>query len=181
MAPACCHGRVHFNPYGGRAAELAAALVNERATADATALERVLAEHGTHEPRLTRREADTLLAWGRRLRPVFERAAPIGTRVALVNELLAEAASRPFVSCHDGRAPHLHYAAESDDTARRAMAHTAAGIAVALCEDAGRLGACDRDGCDTVYVDTSRNGRRRFCSPRCANRWHVARSRARAA
>ncbi|WP_218158630.1 CGNR zinc finger domain-containing protein [Streptosporangium canum] len=29
-------------------------------------------------------------------------------------------------------------------------------------------------GCDVAYVDTSRNGRRRFCSTRCSNRVYVA-------
>ncbi|MEO3867710.1 CGNR zinc finger domain-containing protein [Nonomuraea sp. B12E4] len=33
--------------------------------------------------------------------------------------------------------------------------------------------------CQVVYVDTSRNGRRRFCSPGCANRVNVAAHRAR--
>ncbi|HLU95849.1 MAG TPA: CGNR zinc finger domain-containing protein, partial [Thermobifida alba] len=43
------------------------------------------------------------------------------------------------------------------------------------------LGCCARDGCRTVFVDTSRNGRRRFCSVTCANRVNVAAHRARAA
>jgi predicted RNA-binding Zn ribbon-like protein len=61
----------------------------------------------------------------------------------------------------------------------RVKAYTAAGLAHAYCQDPGRLGRCDRDGCDVVYVDTSRNGRRRFCSTRCSTRVHVARSRSR--
>ncbi|MGY4099847.1 CGNR zinc finger domain-containing protein [Nocardia sp. R16R-3T] len=34
-----------------------------------------------------------------------------------------------------------------------------------------------RQGCGSVFVDTSRNGRRRFCSTRCSNRVHVAQHR----
>ena len=52
-------------------------------------------------------------------------------------------------------------------------------MAALFCEDAGRIGACDRDGCDTVFVVTSRNGRRRFCSTKCANRGAVANHRSR--
>jgi len=167
---------VHFNPYGGRAAELAAALVN-LGTGDAAA---VLAEYGIHPPRLSQAQGGELRRWAQRLRRAFEQA-PLAERVDLVNGLLADSASRPYISCHDGRPPHLHYADERDDTLRRVQAFTAAGLAVALCEDAGRLGCCARPGCDVVYVDTSRNGRRRFCSARCANRWHVAGHRRRAA
>ncbi|GAA5119647.1 CGNR zinc finger domain-containing protein [Pseudonocardia adelaidensis] len=54
----------------------------------------------------------------------------------------------------------------------RIKAYTAGGLAHPLCEDPGRIGRCDR--CGTVFVDTSRNGRRRFCSARCANSTHVA-------
>lgn len=34
--------------------------------------------------------------------------------------------------------------------------------------------ACRRDGCGTAFLDTSRNGLRRFCSLRCANQVNVA-------
>ena len=42
-----------------------------------------------------------------------------------------------------------------------------------------RLRACGRAGCGVVFVDTSRNGRRRFCSVRCANQVNVANHRLR--
>jgi len=167
---------VHFNPYGGRAAELAVALVNAAAVDTAA----VLAEYGAYGSDLTERQAAELRDWARRLSAVFE-DAPLPHRVDLVNALLADSASRPYVSCHDGRAPHLHYADEQAGTVARVKAFTAAGLAVALCEDPGRLGRCERPGCAVVFVDTSRNGRRRFCSTRCANRWHVAGHRRRAA
>ncbi|MDP9841773.1 CGNR zinc finger domain-containing protein [Streptosporangium lutulentum] len=37
----------------------------------------------------------------------------------------------------------------------------------------------DRPGCGMAYVDTSRNGRRRFRTTRCANRVYVADHRSR--
>ncbi|MFD0622270.1 CGNR zinc finger domain-containing protein [Streptomyces sanglieri] len=45
--------------------------------------------------------------------------------------------------------------------------------------DAGRLGRCARHTCDLAFVDTSRNGRRAYCSVRCANNGAVARHRER--
>lgn len=41
-----------------------------------------------------------------------------------------------------------------------------------------RLGAYAGDGCQQVFVYTSRNGRRRYCSARCGNYDAVARHRA---
>jgi predicted RNA-binding Zn ribbon-like protein len=37
-----------------------------------------------------------------------------------------------------------------------------------------RLRFCAADPCEDVFVDTSRNKSRRFCSDRCANRYNVA-------
>jgi predicted RNA-binding Zn ribbon-like protein len=44
----------------------------------------------------------------------------------------------------------------------------------------GRLGVCSAERCDRVYVDTSRNGSRRFCSTACQNRVKAAAFRAKA-
>ncbi len=178
MTPACCNGSVHFNPYGGPAAQVAAGLVN-MPDAAAPELLRMMREAGMSLTRLTEAEAAQARAWGRRIRAVF--AEPdADRRIDLVNELLAETACRPFVSRHDGLPAHLHYAGEDDTLTRRIRAFTAGGLAHLLCEDPGRIGACAREGCDFVFVDTSRNGRRRFCSTRCATRVHVAEHRARA-
>ncbi len=37
-----------------------------------------------------------------------------------------------------------------------------------------RLGVCTAPHCDRVYVDTTRNGSRRFCSTACQNRVKAA-------
>ncbi|MFL6095802.1 MAG: CGNR zinc finger domain-containing protein, partial [Blastococcus sp.] len=42
-----------------------------------------------------------------------------------------------------------------------------------------RLGVCSAEGCDNVYIDTSRNASRRYCSNTCASRSTVAAYRAR--
>jgi len=56
----------------------------------------------------------------------------------------------------------------------------ATGLAIAIGSDlCGRLGVCTADRCDRVYVDTSKNGTRRFCSTTCQNRVKSAAFRAR--
>lgn len=83
------------------------------------------------------------------------------------------------VSLHDGR-PHLHYSASGADPAAHIRAITAAGLAYVICSaDAERLGRCARRDCALAFVDTSRNGRRAYCSVRCANNDAVARHRER--
>jgi hypothetical protein len=170
---------VHFNPYGGAAAALAVALANADPATSADGVLELLREqrYKPIEP-VTDEEATTLMAWARRLESIFGDDSR-DRQVRLVNELLAEAAAQPYISQHDERPPHLHYAPEDASTADRVKAFTAAGLAHLLCEDGTRLGRCGREGCGVVYVDTSRNGRRRFCSTRCANRVHVAEHRSR--
>jgi predicted RNA-binding Zn ribbon-like protein len=57
---------------------------------------------------------------------------------------------------------------------------TAAGLAHVIDGgDGARLRTCARAGCDVAFLDTSRNGRRHFCSVRCANQVNVANHRQR--
>ena len=54
------------------------------------------------------------------------------------------------------------------------------GLSVWLCEyGSARFGVCADERCGNVYLDTSSNNCRRFCSERCATRSHVAAHRAR--
>lgn len=163
-----------FSPYGGRAALLAAALANTAAPAGADEIRDVVrGYHRSPVPRLQATQARALLDWSARLREVFA-SASVGRKVELANELLAASASRPYISRHDGLAPHLHYTGEAEDIVTRVRAFTAGGVAHLICRDPARLTCCASEDCPTVYVDVSRNGRRRFCSVRCANRVHVA-------
>ncbi|PRX44989.1 putative RNA-binding Zn ribbon-like protein [Prauserella shujinwangii] len=167
---------MHFNPYGGLAAQVAAAVVNAGGTGPEDLVTAMRNAGMASVPRLSVAQAQEIAEWARRLRPVFTETA-LGTRIALVNDLLADSACRPFVSRHDGLPAHLHYSGEDDGPVRRVQAYTAGGLAHLLCDDPSRCGTCARDGCAVVFVDTSRNGRRRFCSTRCATRVHVARHR----
>ncbi len=42
-----------------------------------------------------------------------------------------------------------------------------------------RFGTCASEGCSGVFIDTSRNRSRRYCSDRCATRENVAALRSR--
>jgi predicted RNA-binding Zn ribbon-like protein len=42
-----------------------------------------------------------------------------------------------------------------------------------------RIRTCNAAPCREIFVDTSRNGRRRYCSRRCANRLNATRHRER--
>jgi len=170
MTPACCNASVHFNPYGGPGAQLAAALVN---LASADPVLATLRDHGMAVTAVSPDEALAIQAWRPRLHEVFA-TSDVDTRVALLNRLLADSASAPYISRHDGKPPHLHYHVPSGSIVDRVRAYTAGGLAHLLCEDPARAGVCDRPGCDIAFVDTSRNGRRRFCASRCATRVHVA-------
>lgn len=170
---------MQHTPYGGGGAQLAAAVVNAGPDAPPATYEDLIEEYdyrGT-DP-VTAGEARELNDWAARLRRLFDEPGQ-AARVDLANELLAVVAARPYISQHHGRPPHFHYAPSGAPTAQRIKAYTAVGLAQAVCEDSGRVGSCGRDGCVTVFVDTSRNGRRRFCSPECANRSHVAAHRQR--
>jgi hypothetical protein len=170
---------VQFNHYGGSGAFLAAALLN---TADFSppALRRVLTEHEMASRDLSPDQAGALAGWIGRVRPVFG-APDAGSQIVLVNALLTGATTSVRVSSHDGRAPHMHFITGTDDPVARIRAAIAGGLAVAICGAGGsRLGRCGRPGCAVVYVDTSRNGRRAYCTTTCANRVNVAAHRARA-
>src|SRR3954471_15957309 len=105
MGPACCNASVHFNPYGGPAAQVAAGLVNLGDAPASTMLEMMRAA-GMSPARLSAADAAEIADWGRRLRPVFTEST-VDTKVDLVNRLLADSACRPYISRHDGLPAHI--------------------------------------------------------------------------
>ncbi|MEB8326667.1 CGNR zinc finger domain-containing protein [Dietzia kunjamensis] len=145
---------------------------------DTQAAAAALHKFEVRDPALSRAQSHQLLEWSHRLREPFE-AGDVESTCAAINCLLEAATSRAFLSTHDGMKPHLHFTADHDDAVARAKAITAGGLAIFAVESAGgRLGACTRHGCPEVFVDTSRNGRRAYCSARCGNYEAVRRHRA---
>ena len=99
-----------------------------------------------------------------------------------VNALLAATGAHPWLDSHDGEPWHLHFHGAEDSMAVGWAAGCATGLAVVLGSELhGRIGVCTAPRCDRVYVDTSRNGTRRFCSTTCQNRVKAAAFRARQA
>jgi hypothetical protein len=125
-----------------------------------------------------------LVDLGAQLRPVFELAgaADIDGSARLLNELLSRFQPSPYLDGHDGQTWHLHFHGRSGDDPSGWGGGVCVGLATVLAtNEAHRLGVCGAPGCDRVYVDTSRNGTRRFCSTACQNRVKVAAHRARRA
>ena len=169
---------MQFNTYTSSGAHIAAALVNDPMT-DAAEVGALLAGFDVEEPVPSEAELAGLRDWTARLRSVFEPRSE-AERAELVNELLVESDCRPRLLSHDGLPHHLHYRPLAGDLAARVKAFTAAGLAYLIAEGWGsRLGRCQREGCATAFVDTSRNGTRRFCGVRCANQVNVSNHRVR--
>jgi hypothetical protein len=169
---------MQFNTYTAFGARIAADLVN---SPDPAGPELAAALHGyqVHQTAITAQMSAELGSWADRLRPAFAAADP-AEKAAVVDALLIAAGCMPRLVSHDGLPHHLHYAPVDADLPSRVRALTAAGLAHLIADGEGhRLGQCQRDGCAVVFVDTSRNGRRRFCSVRCANAVNVSRHRAR--
>ena len=126
-------------------------------------------------------EAAEFAAVAEGLRAVFDAVAAGRTDAAarLVNDMLATTGARPHLDRHDGEPWHLHFHGAEDSLVTGWAAGCATGLAVVLGSDLrGRLGVCTAPRCDRVFVDTSRNATRRFCSTSCQNRVKTAAFRA---
>jgi predicted RNA-binding Zn ribbon-like protein len=93
-----------------------------------------------------------------------------------VNDMLAVTGAHPVLKRHDGEPWHIHFhSADERSTVADWAAGCATGLAVVLGGELyDRLGVCTAPRCDRVYVDTSRNGSRQFCSTACQNRVKAA-------
>ena len=101
-------------------------------------------------------------------------------RAEALNSLLAEHAGPPRLTDHDGHW-HVHYRADDVTFARLLTAMFSVGTALHLTERGiDRLARCAAHNCTQIFADTTRNGRKTYCSPRCNNRSAVRRHRARA-
>jgi hypothetical protein len=76
----------------------------------------------------------------------------------------------PQLSGHDGQAWHVHYT-ETGSMADKYAAGAAMGLAVQLSElGAERFGTCQAVPCQGVFIDSTPDGTRLYCSDRCAAR-----------
>ena len=190
---------MNFESYSDRGVVTAVALVNALTAGEAggrplalpaeEAARAQLAEQA--EARVTGRRArlDPAAVTGlyriaSQLRRVFQAAARGDEDGAArrLNTLLAEYHAAPQLSHHGGQRWHLHFHSPGAGHAvGQAVSCATALAAIVGAHGAGRLGVCAAEHCDRVYVDTSRNGSRRFCGPGCLNRTKMAVFRARQA
>jgi predicted RNA-binding Zn ribbon-like protein len=170
---------MQFNTYTYAGAHIAAWLVNNPSPG-APAFASVLDGYDVHEAVATAAQVQTLRPWAQHLRGVFE-AETVADKAERADALLVAADCRPRLVSHGAGLPfHFHYVSVHAGLAARVKALTAAGLAHVIDDGAGsRLRACSRASCGTVFIDTSRNGRRHFCSVRCANHVNVANHRLR--
>ena len=99
--------------------------------------------------------------------------------MARLNALLALASPKPYATDHDGEL-HLHYARPDADAVEQLTTTVAMGLSQVVIQHGWqRIGVCSAESCGNVYVDTSRNASRRYCSNTCASRSTVAAYRAR--
>jgi hypothetical protein len=162
---------------------LAVAVVNavfDPLVDDGEAIDDALRRYRFSMTKVTNRDRAGLRLWAGHLHEVF--AAPDAAEAGrILNQLLDAVTAHPYLTDHDGRGLHLHYAPPEASTLHRVQASTAMGLATLVCDyGVTRSGVCRAAGCECVYVDVSRNAQRRFCSEACANRTNVAAFRARA-
>jgi predicted RNA-binding Zn ribbon-like protein len=126
----------------------------------------------------TEPEAAEIVHLAGQLRVVFASVAvgDLDSAAGQVNELLRVTGAHPALERHDNEPWHVHFhAADERSLAKGWAAGCATGLAIVLGgEYHDRLGVCTAPHCDRVYVDTSRNGSRRFCSTACQNRVKAA-------
>ncbi|MEE8601796.1 CGNR zinc finger domain-containing protein [Euzebya tangerina] len=137
-------------------------------------LEELLVRFGTWERGI---DIEGLTHLASRLRSVFL-ADDEADQARILNELIAFYQPHPTITDHDGQGFHLHYGPPGAGHLRMIATSMTMAVALVFCDyGADRLGVCP--DCEDVFVDTTRNGRQRFCSRTCANRVHVARHRER--
>jgi predicted RNA-binding Zn ribbon-like protein len=170
---------MHLNPYGEDAVLFAVALLREP-PGSAAHLTRQCRDAGVVVERpATRGDLEHVREFLDRWVEVVD-ATDERQRADLLNLLLARYGAHPRLTDHADTGWHVHY--RDDDLALGDVVAALVSVGTAL-HLAGRgmhrLGRCVVPECRRVIADVSRTGRRRYCSPSCANRDAVRRHRAR--
>jgi predicted RNA-binding Zn ribbon-like protein len=168
---------VDFDAY----AKTAVDIVNARLS-DVADLVDLFGPDSWQSAEVTDRDLAVLKRAQRRLRDVFEHgsAGRDLEAVAELNAMLEVFPTQPRISYHDTNDWHMHVTGRGASVSSEVLAGAVWGLAVWLCEHgSARFGVCADERCRNVYLDTSSNCCRRFCSERCATRSHVAAHRAR--
>jgi predicted RNA-binding Zn ribbon-like protein len=144
---------------------------------DAEALRRFLGEHGIDAP-VNRRDLQRCKALRGRLLHVLT-APNAADLVARLNAIIAEVITGAEVVARPDRGWALALTPRPRRRLDERLAAIAVGELVDLVSTVGpeRIRACNAAPCREIFVDTSRNARRLYCSRRCANRLNATRHR----
>jgi predicted RNA-binding Zn ribbon-like protein len=171
---------MQLNPYGAETIDLAAALANQRPASAEELAERCREAGLILEQPVVAQDVERVNAVLDDWEQVVD-ATDEPERARLLNRMIAQAAAYPRLTDHGGTAGwHLHY--RDDGQPLGAVLHVLFAVGTALhLANRGmhRLRRCEVSECHTIFADTSRTGRQRYCSQRCANRDAVRRHRAR--
>jgi predicted RNA-binding Zn ribbon-like protein len=190
-----------FESYADRGVEAAVELINQltpgwskgrpldvprEAPARRELAQSVEARISDRSVHITGRTAEELIQLAAELRSIFELmgAGRADQAAALVNSLLARYQAAPQLARHDGEPWHLHFHSQAKEAGGAIARGATCVIALAVVMGSpglARLGVCGSTHCDRVFIDTSKNGSRRFCSATCLSRTKVAAFRARRA
>lgn len=193
--------KMKYESYADRGVESAVELVNrltpgwsrghawvlpQDAKARRTLAQAVEARVSGRPVHLASEAGEALISLAAELRFVFELAAQkhADRAAALVNSLLRRYQAAPQLARHDGEAWHLHFHSQDLEAGRAVARGATCVIALAVVigsPGAARLGVCGSPRCDRVYIDSSKNGSKRYCSSTCLSRTKVAAFRARRA
>ncbi|MGW5875112.1 CGNR zinc finger domain-containing protein [Nocardiopsis terrae] len=180
--------KIPFNDYA-RGAALATELVNTsplvreagEVLADPGALRDFLSEHGVDGGEPGADDLEEVLSLRSRLRDILETEDEDETAEA-ANALVARAGVGPGLH-RDGDGRWRWYVGTTPEAPLADRLAVLAGTGLLGVLDVlghGRFRHCASSACEGVFVDTSRAGRRRYCTPSlCGNRLNVANHRAR--
>jgi len=177
---------VDFDSYAGFAVDLVSSGPDELDPADPLTdldgLKSFLASRPWMADRAVAGDVAPLVRLRGQLREVFDaahehRSAEVVERL---NRLLVHHRPQPSISGHDDADWHLHVADDHAPVATEYATGAVMGLTMAFLEHGvERFGTCADPRCGGVFVDTSRNRSRRYCSDRCASRANVAAHRER--
>lgn len=117
------------------------------------------------------------LAW--ELREALLAEAP-ADQACRINAMIRKYGAQPYLVEDAGQPFHLHFHGSDEDEVEALGGEFATALALVV-DGYGpdRFGSCQAHQCDAVYIDLTRNGSRRYCSPACTARAKTAAYRSR--
>lgn len=156
---------------------VALALVNDLVVAPSQPVPQALDELFAFDPESV---ADRPGRWGRQMTALAHRLhriidalnrGDVDVAASGLNEILAQAPAVPHLVPSGDGTWQLHHHPKGADFALAWRSLCAEALAILIGEgQADRVHLCAADDCGRAFVDTTKNGTRRFCSERCQNR-----------